>query len=275
MPSDEPNARWLRLRAGVPVVRRDGTHLQVGAHPGRRVVLPATDDSAALLARLGAGLDPVGLPPRSAALVASLSVAGLVVAPAERTRRAGLRAATGVHLPGSSPWHDELVARLGAIGVSVGAARDRAGDRTGDEADLVVALTAGEPPREAADRWLLEDRTVLFVAVVDGRVRVGPWVVPGATACLQCLDGHARERDPRHPVVLEQLGETAVAEAEPWLVSLGLAWACADVARWCHAQLPSTWSATVWMDEAVAPTVEHWSRHPWCGCGWSTLDLSR
>ena len=271
MPSDEPTARWLRLRAGVPVVRRDGTRLQVGAHPGRRVVLPATDDHTALLVRLRAGVDPVGLPPRQAALVASLTAAGLVVAPAERSRRTALRAATRVHLPGSSPWHDELVARIGALGASAGAS---AGASPGDEADLVVALTAGEPPREAAERWLLEDRTVLFVAVVDGRVRVGPFVVPGATACLQCLDGHARERDPRHPVVLEQLGETAVAEAEPWLVSLALAWACADVARWCHAQVPSTWSATVWLDEAGSPTVERWSRHPWCGCGWSALDLS-
>ena len=244
-------------------------------------MLCATDEDAALLDRLRAGLDPVALAPPQAALVASLLAAGLAVAPAERSRRAASRAATRVAVVGSTPWHDELVARLGALGtpLAVHSGNDPsdaggAGAGAGEDADLVVALSAGEPSREAADRWLLDDRTVLFVAVVDGRVRVGPWVVPGATACLQCLDGHARERDPRHPVVVEQLAPTAVAEAEPWLVSLALAWACADVARWCHAQVPSTWSATVWLDETAPASVEPWRRHPWCGCGWSTLDLS-
>lgn len=267
MPEDGPTRRWVRLRAGVPVVRRDDAHLQVGAHPAERVVLAATAEHTGLLGRLERGLDPTSLPAGQAALVAALTRSGLVLDPAERSRRTGRRASTVIGLPGSSPWHAELADRLAALGLAVSS-----GAAVGD---LVVALSVGEPDRDLAERWLHDDRIVLFVAVVDGRVRVGPWVVPGGTACLQCLDAHARERDPRHPVLLEQWSRAApISEAEPWLVSLALAWACADVARWCHAQVPSTWSATVWLAEDGAPVLEHWSRHPWCGCGWSSLDVT-
>lgn len=264
-------SRWLRLRAGVPVVRRDDTHLQVGSHPEARLVVGATDACSDLLRRLVHGLDPSLLGAGDAAVVAALAASGLLVAPDERATRLRRRSATRVEVLGPDDWRADLCARLSEVGVgTVDPAHD-----ADDLADVAVVLTAGEPDRGLADRCLRTDQPTLFVAAIDGRVRLGPWVVPGSTACLQCLDAHARERDPRHLVMVEQWGAAdAAAEVEVALVSLALAWACADVVRWCHAQRPTTWSSTVWLDEAALPTATAWSRHPWCGCGWAGLDVT-
>ncbi len=51
------------------------------------------------------------------------------------------------------------------------------------------------------DRLVQADRPHLLVTAVAGRVRVGPCVVPGLTACLRCVDAHLADRDPRHPLV--------------------------------------------------------------------------
>ncbi len=259
---EDDTARWVRLRSGVPVVRRDDEHLQVGSHPEVSLVVEATDAYAALLDQLTIGLDPSLLGPGPAAVVADLVAAGLVVAPGERDRRLLRRTATVVEVSG--PWRTDLAARLAAVGI-----------RTGDAADLSVVLTAGEHDRDVADRCLHTDQPALFVAAIDGRVRLGPWVVPGRTACLQCLDAHARERDARHPVLVEQWNATEpLAEVEPTLVSMALAWACADVVRWCHGQVPTTWSSTIWLSEDALPDIWSWTRHAWCGCGWAGLDVT-
>ena len=272
---------WVRLRSGVPVVRRDARHLQVGSHPEASAVVEASPANVDVLRRLSRGLDPARLGSGSAALVAGLAAAGLVVDPAERQRRLLRREATSVEVCGSTPWRDDLAARLAEVGIDSGSDSDRGSDRgrgmgRGSEApDLTVVLTAGEPDRDLADRCLHADQITLFVAAIDGRVRLGPWVVPGRTACLQCLDAHQRERDARHPVLVEQWHTaSAVAEVEPTLMSLALAWVCADVARWCHARVPTTWSSTIWLDEEAPPDFASWTRHAWCGCGWAGLDVS-
>ncbi len=264
---DDDTTGWVRLRSGVPVVRRDDGHLHVGSHPRASLVVEATAAHVALLAQLAHGLDPSLLASAPAALVARLAAAGLVVDPGERARRRLRRAATLVEITGSTPWRGDLAARLADVGI-------RTSDASG-AADLTVVLTAGEPGRDLADRCLHTDQTTLFVAAIDGRVRLGPWVVPGRTACLQCLDAHARERDARHPVLVEQWGSAEqVAEVDASLMALALAWACADVVRWCHAQVPTTWSSTVWLDELAPPDIRSWTRHAWCGCGWAGLDVT-
>ncbi|CAA9372144.1 hypothetical protein [uncultured Nocardioides sp.] len=264
---DIESLRWVRLRAGVPVVRRDDRHLQVGSHPQWRVVVPATPAFGALLRRLARGLDPSLLPGDEASLVADLADARLLVAPGERDRRLLRRSRTLVGLAGPEVWLGELAGRLSDAGV-------RSVEGADEEADVAVVISAGEPDREAGDRCLRADQPTLFVAAVDGRVLVGPFVVPGSTACLQCLDAHARDRDARHPVLVEQWsGGAQPVEVEASLMSLALAWACDDVVRWCHAARPTTWSATVRLDEEAAPQVLTWAPHPWCGCGWSGLDV--
>ncbi|WP_426244947.1 hypothetical protein [Nocardioides sp. LHG3406-4] len=267
---DEQAAQWVRLRSGVPVVRRDAGHLQVGAHPDASLVVAATPAHAELFARLVRGLDPSSLGPGPARLVARLASAGLVVSPGERDRRLLRRSATLVEIAGPAAWQDGLAARLAEVGIRSVPAAERHVD-----AGLAVVLSAGEPDRDLADRCLHDDRTTLFVAAVDGRIRLGPWVVPGRTACLHCLDAHARDRDSRHPVLVEQwTASEAVAEVEPSLVSLALAWACADVVRWCHADQPTTWSSTIWLEEDALPVARGWTRHPWCGCCWAGLEVT-
>lgn len=262
----ESQGGWVRLRAGVPVVRRDERHLQVGSHPEARVVVGTAD--ADLVRRLVRGLDTTLLGPAEAVVVAELAAARLLVAPDERDRRLRQRSTTLVGVQGPPAWRDELTGRLADLGV-------RSVPRATEAADVAVELSAGEPDRRAGDRCLRSDQPTLFVAAIDGRVRLGPWVVPGSTACLQCLDAHARDRDARHPVLVEQwAGAGTVVEVDAALVSLALAWACADVVRWCHGARPGTWSTTLWLDEAAPPEPVAWARHPWCGCGWSGLDVT-
>ena len=265
---DDEHARWVRLRAGVRVARRDDRHLQVGSDPRARVVVASTDGVAALLHRLARGLDPTLLPPEEAAVVARLAAARLLVRPAERDQRLLRRSGTLVEVAGPAGWAEELAGRLTGAGV-------RVVDRPTEDADLVVVLSAGEADRRVAERCLRTDEPALYVAAIDASVRLGPFVVPGRTACLHCLDAHARDRDPRHPVLLEQwAGGVQVAEVESSVVSLALAWACADVVRWCHAARPDTWSATVWLGDETAPEVTPWARHPWCGCSWGGLGVT-
>jgi hypothetical protein len=43
------------------------------------------------------------------------------------------------------------------------------------------------------------------VVFTGGAARVGPYVVPGRTPCLACLEAHRRDADPAWPAVAAQL----------------------------------------------------------------------
>jgi bacteriocin biosynthesis cyclodehydratase domain-containing protein len=70
----------------------------------------------------------------------------------------------------------------------------------------VVVLVAHDlvHPRWAA-ALAREDRAHLPVVFTGGDVRVGPYVVPGLTPCLACLEAYRRDARPDWPVVAAQL----------------------------------------------------------------------
>ena len=68
---------------------------------------------------------------------------------------------------------------------------------------LLVAA-GGEPVRETSTRYVRADVPHLLVRDAGARVTVGPFVEPGRTACLRCVDAHVGEGDPRRPVLVEQ-----------------------------------------------------------------------
>lgn len=114
----------------------------------------------------------------------------------------------------------------------------------------------------------------LYVAVRETAGVVGPLVLPGASACLRCLDLHRTDRDPGWAAVATAL---AAGRRPPVL-------ACDGVLAATVAGLAALQVLTV-LDGAPAPatvggTLEvrlpdarvrrrSWRAHPACGCTWA------
>jgi bacteriocin biosynthesis cyclodehydratase domain-containing protein len=140
--------------------------------------------------------------------------------------------------------------------------------------DLVVFASddgthsaAGSPPEMLQTPHLL-------AAVGETSGVVGPLVVPGATACLRCLELARTDRDPHWPGLRAQLrGGRRVTPTPACDVVLAT-----TVAG--HAAL----QALAFLDSGAASSMDgtlhirlpdglvrrrSWSQHPACGCGWA------
>jgi bacteriocin biosynthesis cyclodehydratase domain-containing protein len=293
------------LRPGTHVLRRSPTELQVGLRQGQRLVLPDRPEVAADLDRLAAA-DP---PPASAVLdqlgeegllmEAStllplipggtsdrLGVSRADVAALARTAGNGVGAlleARASHLvdvaPAGHPSAGALATRLGDLLDDAGlAVRDRSHrTRSRRRTEVAAMVVVGEPRRELVDGWMREGVAHLLVRFTEGSATVGPFVVPGQTACLRCLDAHDTDVDPAFPLVVEQYAtassrDRADGVPEPvdqLLAALTLAWAARDLATFVEGRRPSTWSSTVRLDRMLSPVqTRAWLRHAGCGCAW-------
>jgi bacteriocin biosynthesis cyclodehydratase domain-containing protein len=145
-----------------------------------------------------------------------------------------------------------------------------------DTATVVLVLVTGEVDRGELDPLLRSGMPHLLVRVVEGTALVGPFVDPGRTACLRCLDAHAQVRDPDAPVLAARHAHAATDRhdgvAEPVdnaLASLAIAWAVRDVLTYVEGGRPATWSAVVTLPLGLAAATQtEWLRHPDCGCAW-------
>lgn len=282
------------LRPGAWVCRRTDGHLQVGLEQRIALVAPDTTEVRAVLDGLRAGSPPPhpsAASPAVARLCADLLDRGLVVdgddllgavgaAPDRRTAEcvAATFAEAGTAAGDLLRARAEVPVRVTHDRAPRSAARCRAllaesGLADGDGGPVLhVART--EPDRALTDGWMREDRPHLLVTLVDGVVRVGPFVVPGRTACVRCVDAHHTDVDPRRSLVLQQYAETAaprVGFPDPVphdLLELALAWAVRDLVNWVDGRRPRSWSATVHVDPALELPVTPWPVHPGCGCSW-------
>ncbi len=279
------------LRPGSRLARRSGGLVQAGPAAGPLVVVAD---------RLRPALDAllVGRPVECPELLTLLRAAGLLVAadslrgtlpPDEQGQRlvAGLfaefgddaprrlaaRSDTGVGIVRAGPAPpdaDALRARLGALGLGRGRGRGLVRGR-----DVTVLLSDGEPTRRQVDRLMAADRPHLLLTVLDTTVRLGPFVIPGRTACLRCYDARRTEDDPGWPTVHTQCtgpaGGWGLVPRDPALLDLALAWAARDVAAYADGDRPATWSATVTIDSELLVPREDLARHPHCGCCWDEL----
>ena len=293
-----------RLLPGLSVLRRDADHLQVGVG-ARAVVLPDHPDVRRLLTRLAAGGPdaaadrPAPDSPAGRALarlvgadllvdgaalhaaspraevdpVAERAVAAAWCAePGSAPRRWAARRDVGVHLDVPAGDRPGLTRLIGASGVPlVDGVRERSPDTP------VLVVRDREPLREELDVLQRDDVPHLLVRPALDRVVLGPFVAPGRTACLRCLDAHAGDRDPRRAVVLAQHAQRSRAPAaapepsDPALRRLAVAWAVRDVVRHLDGQRPSTWSATTVLGPDLVPVRSGLLRHPHCGCAWDEL----
>ncbi len=106
---------------------------------------------------------------------------------------------------------------------------------------------------------------------------VGPFVLPGESACLRCIDAHVARDDPDHVPVLARYVAASrprrpraeTPPTEPALVALAVAWAVRDVLAHVDGKRPTTCDATVQLGPEPSRQVHTaWSRDPECGCSW-------
>jgi bacteriocin biosynthesis cyclodehydratase domain-containing protein len=296
------------LRPGTHVLRRGRRDLQVGLDPGTALVLPGTPpvrESLRLLSScadsdqyadpatlevlgrhrllldepvLRSSLGADAIAPHAAAAVAR--EVGDRAAEVLAARRA-CRLQTRVF--GDPAAGEELAARFGDLcrraGIGAGSVGRDGRDRPGPAgaADCGVALGVGEPHRELLDDWTRAGTPYLLLRLTEGRAVVGPFVVPGTTACLRCVDAHCTDADSAWPLLVRQYASASARErpdgvpepVDPLLASLALAWAARDLASYVDGGRPSTWSTTVTVGARLTRLeTRRWLRHPGCGCSW-------
>lgn len=249
------------LRPGLHVVRRDDRHLQIGLDAPDRLVLddvPGLHDTLTHLDRRPC--------PELGPVVDRLVADGWVVE--GRAARAAMprpeRPAVALSV---SPTLEAPVTRACAV-AGLTCTTGRAG---GEAAAVHLVATLGEPRRSLGDGLVRDDVPHLWVAVLPDAVRLGPFVEPGRSACLRCVDAHLGDVDPRRATVLHQLDELPAPlqpDPDPSLLQLGLSWAVRDVVRRLDGQPPALRSATVTVTDDLEVTRRDWLRHPHCGCAW-------
>lgn len=248
-----------RLAPGFHVLRRGDQHLQVGLGRERAVVLPDTPENRRRLSRLASGdlTDASEVPDRLRPLLA-----GSEASPVAKV------AVVGFGHPSGEPMRERLRSLLQSTGLRSGRA----------QADVAVLAGVGEPRRDLADSWARAETPYVVVRLVEGHAMVGPFVAPGRTACLRCVDATATDADPSWPLLLEQYAGLAERDrrdgvgepVDPALAELACAWAVRDVRSYLAGHRPSTWSATIELDPLLQDIrVTSWLRHPDCGCTWT------
>lgn len=249
-----------RLRPGLHVVRRDAASVQIGLDPPHRVVLPADPGCLDFVESLRQGAATAPYDPLHNRILHDLRRADLLV---EHPASAAPERTVALHDRGFAEATTRLTKMLEQTGVAV---------VTHSAPDLVVACAAAPLPRAVVDPWLAEGTPHLVIAGTGhpGGLRVGPLVEPGLTACLRCIDATEAADDPRRPLLVEQLATKVAAPIEALTLTLALAWAARDIARFLAGAAATTWSASVDV-HATVPQLRTWDRHPECGCCWDDL----
>lgn len=120
-----------------------------------------------------------------------------------------------------------------------------------------VGVWLGPPSPCGTDAWVRASQPHLVVSLTATHVRIGPFVDPGLTACLYCLQASSAATVPG-----------AARVPPPGLLAVAAGWIAHDVRRWHEGREPASWSATALLDTSLELTRQRWLRHPHCGCGW-------
>lgn len=131
---------------------------------------------------------------------------------------------------------------------------------------VVVATGKVEPDR----RWAAELSEAgvphLVVRAQPARTVVGPFVVPGRSSCLRCLDLGARDADPAWPLIVVQLASLAF-EPEPACVAWAASTAVLQVLALESGATPDALGACLELDgDDWLVRRRPWIPHPDCGC---------
>lgn len=267
----------LRLRPRCPVMLRDDETVQVGLRPPLAVQLPRDPDVMDLLRGLETGRADLPRTGPATAALRALRAADLVLTAIDATCPDTALAQFGEDATDRSDLrrnHRVAIAADPHTARLVATLLEEAGLAHGDTDPTVCLVVAtGVVCRSTqVDPLQRAGMPHLVVSGTPQGHRVGPFVQPGLTACLRCVDAEESAADPRLPLLLEQAARADdVPPSDPVLERLALAWAVRDLARWAEGDEPSTWSATVEVGPTTAPEVTPRLRHPHCGCAWDAL----
>jgi bacteriocin biosynthesis cyclodehydratase domain-containing protein len=264
------------LRPGTHVLRRGRGELQLGLDPRRAVVLP---DSPAVRRTLTLLAGSAPRADHDPALLALLHDHDLVVderdlhrLSAEHAVRDRWRIVVRRH---GHPCGEDL--RLGFVRLAAASGIREAPPRQSGAPSGAVLVGVGEPERELLDGWTRAGTPYLLVRLTERRAVLGPFVVPGRTACLRCIDAHRTDADRAWPLLVRQYAaaasrdraDGAVEPVDPALAAMALAWAARDLSSYVEGRRPSTWSATITVEPDLSELESRtWLRHPACGCSW-------
>lgn len=286
-------APTYRLTRPVSTLRRACGDLQVGLDAAGSGILPDAPEGAeaALRAFRGwhttrevavlTGVDPGWLAHAAARLAASGVLTGSQPVPPGGP----------VVVVGGGPTAHQVVALLAEGGVTefraadttpgdpeVARWRDAAGGARLSVADhwhealaqptplVVVAPRTVEPDRALTDHLRRAGLTHLVVRLEPERAVVGPFVVPGHSPCVRCLDLARCDLDREWPLLLAQLATTwqeSGALATAWASSTAAAHALAWLDR---GQVPAVGATLELSSDTLALESRAWSAHPRCGC---------
>jgi hypothetical protein len=207
-------------------------------------------------------------------LLAAAAVGAVVVTDRSRVRLADVAPAG---LPGEAEGllrQDAAAAAARRIAATV---RTTAPPRR--DADL--AVVTDEPDPGLPDELVRRGVPHLYVTVREGTGLVGPFVLPGRSACHRCLDLHRADRDPAWPRIAAQLRGPARQRVVACDVVLATAVAAQAALQVLHfvdgpagadpAPAPLSVDGTVEVEQADGSVRRRsWSPHPLCGCRWRT-----
>lgn len=135
-----------------------------------------------------------------------------------------------------------------------------------------VVLTGAAATDPGIRRRLTEARLPHLVAAVRETTGVvGAFVLPGKSACLQCLDLHRTDRDPGWPVLAAQLAAAPLPSVEACDAVLATAvacWAAREVLGFVDgSSRPASVNGSLELSAADWRWRRRtWSPHPTCGC---------
>jgi hypothetical protein len=133
---------------------------------------------------------------------------------------------------------------------------------------VTVLLSAGPLRRDLVDDHIRDGSAHLVVAGGPDGWTIGPYVVPGVTACLRCVDADLGQRDPRRALVVEQYARRTSGDGDPVGRALALAYTVRELRTIADGGRPTTWSAVVDVGGPGPLEPRRVRRHPACGCAW-------
>lgn len=133
----------------------------------------------------------------------------------------------------------------------------------------VIATDRAEPDRAIGDDYVRADHPHLYVRPLHAGAVIGPFVLPGRTPCLGCLDRVRRDADPAWPQLLTQLCRIRLPVL-PMLAAWAASTAVVQIACWASGGDPGSAGGTVELTaEDYQLRVRPWPMHPACGCSWT------
>jgi hypothetical protein len=254
----------LRLDSRRPLVWRSPRCLQLGVDPRLAVLDDVTDGDARLIDALTVGITRTGLGTLAAQAGVPdhrvdevLQVVSPALAP-EVEQRAAQRPAIAIVGRGVAAARAAGVIGEAGHPVAVGESITRVGGRR-PHAAVLVSGHVSDPLEH--QRWLRRDIVHLPIVFGEVAVTIGPLVVPGATACLTCIETRRTSADPAWPAVAPQLwGRSAATEtAEHATV------AAVEALRMLRRS--SDEGVAVRIDDVTGERTERvWSPSEQCGC---------